>query len=94
METLLRFLRTQCAELALPDMGSHMQAFFNKFFKRKKYGPMAIWVHDTETNTPRSDELWQGCNELSNQKTRNCNSHTSHHRRIRYGIGPTGTRKK
>ena len=42
METLLRFLRTHCAKLALPDMGSHLQAFFFKL-KRKKYEPMATW---------------------------------------------------
>ena len=42
METLLRFLRTHCAKLALPDMGSHLQAFFYKL-KRKKYEPTAIW---------------------------------------------------
>ena len=40
VETLLRFLRTHCAKLALPDMGSHLQAFFYKL-KRKKYEPMA-----------------------------------------------------
>ena len=39
----------KCAKLALPDMGSHLQAFFHKL-KRKKYEPMASWVHDTETN--------------------------------------------
>ena len=42
VETLLRFLRTHCANLELPDMGSHLQAFFYKL-KRKKYEPMATW---------------------------------------------------
>ena len=42
VEALLRFLRTHCAKLALPDMGSHLQAFFHKL-KRKKYEPMATW---------------------------------------------------
>ena len=30
VETLLRFLKTHCAKLALPDMGSHLQEFFYK----------------------------------------------------------------
>ena len=34
METLLRFLRTHCAKLASPDMGSYLQEFFYKL-KRK-----------------------------------------------------------
>ena len=41
-ETLLRFLRTHCAKLALSDLGSHLQALFYKL-KRKKYEPMASW---------------------------------------------------
>ena len=42
VETLLRFFRTRCAKLTLPDMGSHLQASFYKL-KRKKYEPMATW---------------------------------------------------
>ena len=42
VEALLRFLRTHCANLALPDMGSHLWAYFYKL-KRKKYTPMASW---------------------------------------------------
>ena len=42
VEALLRFLRTHCANLALPDMGSHLWAYFYKL-KRKKYEPMASW---------------------------------------------------
>ena len=37
-------------------------------------------VHDTETNTPRSDELWQDCNVLSQRRNQNYDSHISHHR--------------
>ena len=43
VETLLRFLRTHCAKLPLPDMGSHLQEFFDKL-DRKKYEPMASCV--------------------------------------------------
>ena len=42
METLLRFLRTHCAKLALSDMGSLLQALFHKL-KSKKSEPMACW---------------------------------------------------
>ena len=42
VQTLLRFVRTDCAKLALPDMGSHLQEVFYKF-KREKYEPMASW---------------------------------------------------
>ena len=41
-ETLLRFLRTHCAKLALTDLGSHPQAL-SYMLKRTKYEPMASW---------------------------------------------------
>ena len=40
VEILLRFLKTHCAKLALPDLGSHLQEFFFKL-KREQYEPMA-----------------------------------------------------
>ena len=42
MEKLLCFPRTHCTKLALPDIVSHLQAFFYKL-KRKKNEPMASW---------------------------------------------------
>ena len=42
VETLLRFRRTHSAKLALPDMGTHLQAFFHKL-KTKQYEPIASW---------------------------------------------------
>ena len=94
METVLRFLKTHCAKLALLDMRSHMQAFFYMLKKERSMNQWPVGLHDTGTSTPRSDELWQGCNVQSHQKTQNCNSHISHHTRSSYGIGPSGTRKK
>ena len=42
VEILLRFMKTHSAQLALPDLGSHLQGFFFKL-KREKYEPMASW---------------------------------------------------
>ena len=42
VETLLRFLKTHCAKLALPDTVSHLEAIFCKL-ERKRYEPMASW---------------------------------------------------
>ena len=42
VEILLRFLKTHCAKLPLPDLGSHLQGFFFKL-KREKYESMASW---------------------------------------------------
>ena len=42
VETLLRFVRTHCAKLALPEMGSHLQEIFCKL-RRRRYEPMVSW---------------------------------------------------
>ena len=50
VETLLRFLRTHCAKLALPDMGSHLQ---EQVKKTRNTNQWPAGVLDLETNTPR-----------------------------------------
>ena len=42
VETLLRFFRTPCAKLALPDVESHGQASFHTL-KRKKHELLVSW---------------------------------------------------
>ena len=56
-----------------------LSAFFYKL-KKKRYEPMATWGTETSTS-----QLWQGCNILRQQMTRNC---------ISTEIGSSGTRRK
>ena len=79
VEILLRFLKTQCAKLALPDIGSHLQGFF-LMLKRKKYEP--VGVQYTEMSTPRSEEQLRDCDVLRSQKTWTGNRQMLYHRGI------------
>ena len=79
VEILLRFLKTQCAKLALPDIGSHLQGFF-LMLKRKNYEP--VGVQDTEISAPRSEEQLRDCDVLRSQKTWTGNRQMLYHRGI------------
>ena len=91
VEILLRFLKTQCAKLALPDIGSHLQGFF-LMLKRKKYEP--VGVQDSEMSTPRSEEQLRDCDVLRSRKTWTGNGQMLYHRGIWIGRGMTVIQRK
>ena len=94
VEALLRFLRTHCANLALPDMDSHLWAFFYKLKKKEVCTNDKLEYTIQKRIHPGLTNLWQDCNVLSQRKNQNCNGLISHHREVRYGIGPNITKKK
>ena len=79
METLFHFRRTHCAKLALPDMGFHLQAFFDKL-QGKMYEPVAKYT-----------KVWRA---WAHQITKNCTNHTTCYKRIMTGTGTNGTPKR
>ena len=57
METLLRSLRTHCAKLAVPDVGSQVRAFFYKLRRKKYDGQLRYTVPNASTT--KSGGHWQ-----------------------------------